>query len=148
MLGKSKVLGGLVALAVVAGSAIAAPAEESSLEVVIKDVRSDQGSLRIALWSDPKGFTETDAILLESSAPASSGEKAILFKDIEPGLYALIAYHDENGNGEFDKTFIGLPAEGLGFSNGAWIRAFGPPSFEEAAIEVKGPTNTTIGLRY
>ena len=70
------------------------------------------------------------------------------FKDLKPGRYALAVYHDENGNGEFDRTWIGLPAEGLGFSNGAWI-GLGPPSFEEAAVTLKGQEQTiVIALRY
>ena len=32
-------------------------------------------------------------------------------------LYALALYHDENGNRSFDRTGVGFPAEGFGFSN-------------------------------
>ncbi len=49
--------------------------------------------------------------------------------------FSVARYHDENGTGEFDQTWISLPDEGLGFSNGAWI-GLGPPAFDEAALEV------------
>ena len=69
--------------------------------------------------------------------------------DLAPGRYALIAFHDENNNGEFDRTVVGLPAEGLGFSNGAWISVLGAPSFEEAAFEItEQPDPIVIPLRY
>ena len=35
----------------------------------------------------------------------------------KPGIYAATAYHDENGNGKFDKNRVGLPIEGFGMSN-------------------------------
>ena len=138
----------LGAAAVVLACTAPVSAENGSLDVVIKDVRNDQGEVRVVLWDDPRGFTNDEAVLLESAAPARNGEKRITIKNLPPGVYALVAYHDENANGEFDQTLIGWPAEGLGFSNGAWIGPFGPPSFEEVAIEVNGATSTVIDLRY
>ncbi len=122
--------------------------DRSSLKVVVNQVRSDLGNIRVALWSNPEHFTDGDRVLLESIEPATSGRKLVKIENLKPGLYALAVYHDENANGEFDQTWIGMPAEGLAFSNGAWISPFGPPSFEEAAIEVHGSTVTEVDLRY
>ena len=46
-------------------------------------------------------------------------------------------YHDENGNGEFDQGFLGIPLEDYGFSNGA-SGFLGPPSFSDAAFPLSG----------
>ncbi len=144
----------IVALAVVstlmsAAAESAAGAEGgSSLKVFVNQVRNDRGNIRVALWSNPEHFTDGDRVLLETIEPASSGRKLVEIQNLKPGLYALAVYHDENANGEFDQTWIGMPAEGLAFSNGAWISPFGPPSFEEAAIEVNGSTVTEVDLRY
>ena len=88
--------------------------------------------------------------MAEIARVAVQGETATLtIKGLPPGTYAIAVYHDENGNGDFDLTWAGLPAEGLGFSNGAWITIIGAQSFESAAIELKGPgTPKVIPLKY
>ena len=42
---------------------------------------------------------------------------------------------DENDNDDLDRTLLGLPKEGIGFSNDAPFR-FGPPSFGDAAFQL------------
>ncbi len=65
-----------------------------------------------------------------------------------PGIYALAVYHDENNNHHFDRSSIGLPVEGYGFSNNAAI-FLGPPSFSSARFTVKpGDNHVTMKLRY
>ncbi len=67
---------------------------------------------------------------------------------IPPGTYAVQAFHDENDNLVVDRNFMGMPKEGIGFSNDAPFR-FGPPRFRDAAIAL-GPDGgqVTIQLRY
>ena len=65
-----------------------------------------------------------------------------------PGVYALAVYHDENNNHHFDRSLIGLPVEGYGFSNNATI-FMAPPSFASARFTVRtGDNHLTIKLRY
>ncbi len=65
-----------------------------------------------------------------------------------PGVYALAVYHDENNNHHFDRSLIGLPVEGYGFSNNATI-FMAPPSFASARFAVQpGDNHLTIRLRY
>ncbi len=126
------------------------PAAMDGLEVtiVIDNLRSARGQVRIALWAGPEGFTDADAAIVETRQPARSGAVRFTIPGLAPGRYAVASYHDENGNGEFDQTWIGLPDEGLGFSNGAWI-GLGPPSFEEARVEITGnQTIIAVSLRY
>ena len=61
-----------------------------------------------------------------------------------PGTYAVAVYHDENDNHHFDRTLLGLPAEGYGFSNNV-KPLFGLPSFASVTFPV-GPTQTRIGI--
>jgi uncharacterized protein (DUF2141 family) len=68
--------------------------------------------------------------------------------NIEPGVYAVQAFHDENDNLDLDRNMIGWPKEGMGFSNDAPMR-YGPPSFEDAAIEIEAAgASTRLRLRY
>ena len=65
--------------------------------------------------------------------------------ELPAGQYAVGIFHDVNLNNKIDNNFLGLPKEQYGFSNNA--RAlFGPPSFEEAAFELKGITKQSIDL--
>ncbi len=133
----------------IAGSATP-PAAMDSLEVtiVVDNLRSARGRVRIALWSRPDGFADVDAAIVEAGQPARPGEVRFTIPGLAPGRYAVASYHDENGNGEFDQTWIGLPDEGLGFSNGAWI-GLGPPAFDEAAVEISEKDRViVVTLRY
>ena len=47
----------------------------------------------------------------------------------------MVAFHDENGNGELDRNVLGIPTEGHAFSNDATGR-MGPPAFADAAVTV------------
>ncbi len=125
-----------------------APAAAEGLTVVIEKLRSSAGTVHLALWDRAEGFTEPDAALVLREQPAAPGQVRFDLGDLKPGLYAIATYHDENGNGEFDQTWIGWPDEGLGFSNGAWI-SLGAPSFKEAAFEIRSKSQViAVSLRY
>jgi uncharacterized protein (DUF2141 family) len=144
-----------LALAIMLGAVTGTPAARAldkpagvDLTVVVTDLRSDQGKIKVALWQDAEGFTDPEAAVAKLTVEPLGKVARVTIRDLPPGTYALASYHDENGNGKFDKTLIGWPDEGLGFSNGAWIK-LGPPSFEEAAITLgAGASAAVISLRY
>ncbi len=61
--------------------------------------------------------------------------------------YAISAIHDENGNRQLDRSLIGVPTEGFGFSHNPRI-LFGPPSFAKARFDATRETTQTIRMRY
>lgn len=123
--------------------------EPAELTVVVEAIREAKGRIHVGVWADPESFTEENGRIAGSSAPVDGDTATLTIKGLPPGTYAIAAYHDANGNGDFDLTWIGLPAEGFGFSNGARVTVLGAPSFEAAAIELKGPgTQTVIPLSY
>ena len=65
--------------------------------------------------------------------PAGGGGP-VRFEGLEPGRYAVVVFHDSNGNGSLDRNFMGIPREPLGFSQR--YRARGEPAFSEASVEV------------
>ncbi len=86
--------------------------------------------------------------VLNASAEAKDGGAIWVFRGLAPGRYAVAVYHDENGNGEFDQGFFGIPLEGYAFSNGA-TAFFSAPGFDEAAVTVgEGVTEITIEMTY
>ena len=123
-------------------------AGQFDLVVVVKSLRSTQGAVHLAIWRDPKSFTNPETVVMSCAHSADSERLVFVLEGLAEGRYAMASYHDENGNGEFDLTWIGLPGEGLGFSNGAWI-GLGPPSFEEASFDVRTADQVVeIALRY
>jgi len=76
---------------------------------------------------------------------AEQGTVSTTFTGVDPGRYAVQAFHDSNRNGRLDTNTVGMPLEGLGFSNDATAEV-GPPAFKDAAFEL-GTENKTIRLR-
>ena len=74
----------------------------------------------------------------------------VTIPDLRPGPYAIMLYHDENGNGRLDRGgLLGMPTEGYAFSNNAPVR-FGPPSFDAMKVELKAKAGlrTSVRMRY
>jgi uncharacterized protein (DUF2141 family) len=138
---------------IVAAFFLSRPADAAELNVVIDNLRSAKGAIFLALWNSAEGFTDSQAALINTNMPASLGQVSFDLGDLPAGAYAIATFHDENGNGEFDTTWLGLPDEGLGFSNGAWI-GLGAPSFKEAAFDLTAERDGSkvhivrVGIRY
>jgi uncharacterized protein (DUF2141 family) len=118
----------------------------AELKVTLEQVATGSGYLLVAVCT-PETFLRRGCPHT-GRAPAVRGKAQVVVPGIEPGVYAVQAFHDENGNFDLDRNFLGLPQEGMGFSNDAPMR-FGPPSFEDAAIEIEaGGAATRLRLRY
>ena len=120
----------------------AATAQAGTVEVRVAGVTA-KGTVKVAVC-DKERFLKQCAY--SASAPAQAGETLVLVKGIPAGTWAVLAYQDENGNGELDRNLIGIPKEPYGFSRDARSK-FGPPGFEDAAIEVGESATTTVQLR-
>lgn len=77
----------------------------------------------------------------------SAANPVIDITGLPPGDYAISAIHDENDNKKLDKSFIGMPTEGVAFSNNAKV-SFGPPKFEKVRFHVEGETTQMMRMRY
>jgi uncharacterized protein (DUF2141 family) len=134
---------GAAALAALAPASLPAmPRGAGGFTLVIKDVRSPDGQVHVGVFNDAEAFPRGDSVA-GARVDARSGRVVVRFPDLPAGRYALAFYHDENGNGEFDKTLLGLPEEGFGFSNDAPLR-LGPPAFDDAAVDFDGISLTHI----
>lgn len=135
----------ILAACLFAGAADAAAAQ---LHLAVSGLRSADGDLRVALFRTPEDFPKSDGLFREAIVPSGTGDVDVVFDDVPPGTYAVAAFHDENGNGHFDKGLFGFPLEGFGFANDAPV-VLGPPDFIEAAVAVNGnPTRARFSIRY
>ena len=143
----SETFGALLGLA----ASLLAPAPGSTqpeavrLEVRVEGFRSVQGQLALALFDDANDFTARTDPVRRAYLTIEAGETRWIVESLPPGEYALLAYHDENGNGELDFRPLGIPKEPIAVSNGAG-RLLGPPRFESAKFAVDGET-THLTLR-
>jgi len=88
------------------------------IEVSIENVRSARGLVAAVLYDgNPNNFLASGRSVSKTRAPAKLGVSRLCVDAPITGNYALIIYHDENGNREFDLSFLGRPEEGVGFSN-------------------------------
>ena len=122
----------------------------AELAIDVHGVRSGDGRIYLAVHGPATRdtFPSGEAVVEGLRAPARTGTMRFVIQDLAPGRYALSAFHDENDNGELDTNLMGIPSEGYGFGNDA-SAAFGPPSFEAAAVDVDSASGViTLTLAY
>jgi len=124
---------------------VANVAQAAKLEIVVANVRSGKGHVRVAVCS-PETFLK-DSCQWNGEIKAAPGEVMVTL-EVPPGVWAVQAYQDEDGSGKVTRNFLGIPTEGLGFSNDAPFR-FGPPKFADAAFRLEpGGGRIRLTLRY
>jgi uncharacterized protein (DUF2141 family) len=143
------------ALASGSGSAGPAPAgctgpvSDTWIAVAVEGVRSGSGLVAITLYADnPRKFLVRHGSLYVGRVPARAGTTTGCIYVPKPGVYAIAIYHDENGDQAFNRTGLGLPAEGYGFANNPSTLA-GLPSFQSVRLAVpRSGLLTRVRLKY
>lgn len=131
---------GAVALLVAAAPAAAAP-----LTIMIAGVRNGTGDVLVAVCSERNFLKES----CEYNGKVKAAQGSVMVTlEVPPGQWAVQAFHDEDRNGTVTMNRLGLPIEGLGFSNDAPFR-FSAPTWRAAVFRV-GPQGGQIrlNLRY
>ena len=124
------------------------PTAASTCTVTIKVDMSgfvnDRGVSRVAVYLNPSHFNDPEYAVAKGAIDINdlkASWQVELRMAVQPEQsnedltrIAVCAYHDENENSTLDKNSFGIPSERYGFSNNP-KRGFGPPKFNEAAIE-------------
>jgi uncharacterized protein (DUF2141 family) len=119
-------------------------ARAATVEVHVTGTAGGKGTINVAVC-DRERFLKQCAHA--GSVPARDGETVVTIGGVPAGTWAVLAYQDENGNGRLDRNLLGIPSENYGFSRDARGH-FGPPSFDDAAIDVRDDAVTaTVRLR-
>lgn len=134
--------------------ALGAPPEIASgqgratrITVDVRDLRSDRGHVRIALYDGPSRWTHTDGAVASCAATVQDGHATCVIRAPRAGRYAIALLADENDDGEMGLDLLGLPTEGYGFSND--VRpTLSAPGFDSASFEARGPARLSIAIRY
>lgn len=135
----------LVILSLFTATFVRPATAQHSLEVVVKNIKKTEGTVRVAIFTNEKDFLKN--AYQGKSVKASGNKVTVSFEGLPSGSYAISIFHDENDNGELDTNFVGIPKEGFAFGNNA-MGTFGPPSFDRSKVEVTEKTTQEISLRF
>jgi uncharacterized protein (DUF2141 family) len=121
-------------------------ASAASLTIRIDDVRSDDGTVQVALYDTAGSFLKK--AVGAAAEKALKGSTTVIFKDLAAGEYAYAIYHDANGNGKMDSNMMGIPTEDYAFSNNAFGK-MGPPKFDDARFTLPAAgLNASVSLKH
>lgn len=119
------------------------------LRVTLTGLRNDHGMAVVTVYGDnPAEFLAPGKKLARLRAPVRAGTTELCLAVPPRSSYAIAAYHDENGDRDFNRNLLGSPTEGYGVSNDA-PTVLGIPSYDKARFTAgPGDNRLSIALRY
>jgi len=131
-------------IAFASASIVSTRCQAADLTVDVTGIRDDRGLVDVTIYR-ADGWLNDSRAVVTLSLPAHPGTVRAVFHQLKPGCYAIATMHDENGDGQMDFDFLGLPTEGYAFSRD--VRPFlAAPSFDRAAFTV-GNAALTLRIR-
>lgn len=121
------------AVLVLAGLSLGSVSRAAEIAVTVANPPGT-GTVVALLYDSADAFGDLRDPLQRKPMPAGAQEP-VRFEGLAAGTYAVVVFHDENGNGELDPNFMGIPREPLGFSRRYWAK--GAPQFSGAAFAVE-----------
>ncbi|MEI9850927.1 MAG: DUF2141 domain-containing protein [Sphingomonas sp.] len=125
------------------------PESPVRLYVNVSGVRAAQGLLAVTLYADIRSkFLVKKGSMYTGRVPASAPSARICIHVPRTGYYAIAMYHDADSSLKLNRSGLGLPAEGFGFSNNA-PTLFGLPSFDKVRFNVpRDGAEISIKMKY
>jgi len=125
------------------------PASDTWVHVVASGLRNSNGLLAVTLYADvPSKFLAHHGALYVGFVKAEAGTTSACIFVPQPGVYVIALYHDENANQKIDRSMIGLPVEGYGFTNNP-PTLVGLPSFRSVRLSIpRSGLTTRISMKY
>jgi uncharacterized protein (DUF2141 family) len=122
-------------------------AGDSTIEAHVVKLRNSHGQVICTLFTPSDKFPDRSHRGMTIAVPIANKQAICRFRNVRYGDYAIVAFHDENGDGDFNQNWLGLPKEGFGFSdNPGTLRK---PVFNDAKFIVGHPiVRVTIKLNY
>ena len=106
----------------------------AALEITIDGLRTNEGRVWVGLYASEDDWDEQ----IESAqgwADVDDGVARVRLAELSSGAVAIQAFHDANGNNDFDTNFMGIPSERYGFSNNPRPK-FRGANWDEAVFEL------------
>ena len=120
-------------------------ADRVQIRVLVNNV-SEGGILKLELFGE-KDFMKKSGKLRRVRVPAAAAPMLVCIDVPEPGDYAVVGYHDMDGDRKLDKKWNFKPKEPYGLSNNPKIESLRLPKWEETRFNVPvGGTDIVINL--
>lgn len=127
------------------GLALAAPAHAATLTVDLEGVRSARGKLYVSVQTRDQFMQDRGTAGSVVTSPRAGSHRFNF--EVPAGEYAISIWHDDNGNGAFDKDERFMPLDGWAMPNSAQLR--GEPTFDQIKTVVgNAPASVRLGMAY
>ena len=104
------------------------------IRVTVNNV-TEEGILKLELFGE-QDFMKRSGKLRRIRVPAEAEPMQICIHVPGPGEYAVVAYHDRDGDRKLDKKWNFTPKEPYGLSNNPEIKSLRFPKWEETRFDV------------
>jgi len=115
---------------------LVAAASSGQLGVTLTGIEQSRGVVRLALYADLEHFDAREPFAVRSLPAGASSTLELVFDDVPAGEYALLAYHDLDGDGVLDLGRFGIPVEPWTGSKAGF--RFRPPKWNAYAFQWSG----------
>lgn len=134
-----------IPLAGLAAAAAITPAGAAPLTVDLEGVRAATGRLYVSVQTREQFMKDKGVAGSVMTAPQAGTHRFAY--DLPAGEYAVSVWHDDNGNGAFDKGENHMPLDGWAMTNSAALR--GEPTFDQVKTSVgAGPAALRLAMTY
>lgn len=104
------------------------------IRVTVHNV-SKVGILKLELFGERK-FLKKEGKLRRIRVPAADDKQIVCINLPAPGEYAVVGYHDKDGDRRLKKAWNYKPKEPYGLSNNPKIKSLKIPKFSQASLSV------------
>lgn len=120
----------------------------NELQIKIEGFKNDKGHILYILFDKEEGFPDGPSSgIRQGKVTVDEAKTGFVLKDLGPGKYAVSVIHDENDNNKLDTNFLGIPKEGVGFSNNPKLM-FGAPAFDKCSFDFVNNKKINIELKH
>ncbi len=121
--------------------------QSTTLLITVPNINPIKGEIQVSVYDNDESFLKEneESRIYRFKVKGANGKFVI--NDLPNGEYAFIIYHDENNNKEMDKSIIGMPKEGYGFSKN-FQPGLSRPDFENCSVFMNQDVKIEIRLRY
>jgi uncharacterized protein (DUF2141 family) len=122
---------------------------QGALRISVSGMRSAKGNVTITIYPDDAAhFLDGKYKVARQQLPTTLPATIACFVLPAPGIYAVALFQDENASGHLDTNALGIPTEGVGFSNNPTLY-FGPPDLSRVRFALHpGRNSVEVRMKY
>ncbi len=119
--------------------------QEYALTVQVSNIKEKKGKMIVSIFNNLNDYLKEGKEYCKKIIVVKDSIIKYTFKKLPKGAYAVALYHDVNEDGRCNKSLIGVPKEGFGFSKNK--KPFiGAPSFDDVKIDLSQDKSIIINL--